>query len=115
MQSVNFSDFPIKTAHFSHDGSEFICGSQRASHLQVFDLGSARASRVEAGRRLGQGAVQRFEVSPAGDYLAALGRFGQVHLLSARTKELAFSLKMNDDVTCAAFAPGGQNLYTHGG
>ncbi len=75
IQSVNFSDFPIKTAHFSHDGSEFICGSQQASYLHLYDLGKAKATRVDVGGSLDkQGALQWFEVSPAGDFLAVLGR-----------------------------------------
>lgn len=70
--------------------------------------------QIDVGRRLDVPAVPNFEVSPAGDYIAVLGRFGQVHLLSSRTKEKAFTIKMNDDVYCAAFVPGGVELLTHG-
>ncbi len=46
IQSVNFKDFPIKTAHFSHDGGQFICGSQKAPYFNVFDLNKARPFKV---------------------------------------------------------------------
>ncbi len=117
IQTVNFEGFPIRTAHFSSDGREFICSSDRSTQLHVFDLGRSRANTVEAGRGLdGQGSLRTFEVSPAGDFLAVPGRFGNVHMLSARTKEKLFSVKMNDDVSCVAFGPEERReLYTHGG
>ncbi len=67
------------------------------------------------GRHLEQGCLQWFEVSPSGQHIAVLGRFGHVHILSAKTKEKIFSLKMNDDVTCVAFSNDGSELYSHGG
>jgi U3 small nucleolar RNA-associated protein 18 len=38
MQTVNFEDFPIRTAHFSADGSEFVAGSQQHEHFFVYDM-----------------------------------------------------------------------------
>ena len=43
------------------------------------------------------------------------GRFGHVHFLNARTKEKAFSIKMNDHIEAFAFSPDGGKIYTHGG
>lgn len=114
IQTVNFANFPIRTAHFSRDGSEFVCGSSKADHLFSFDLHKAVPVKINnAGRKLEQGSMSRFEVSE--NYLAFLGRFGHVHLLSARTKEKAFSVKMNDDVGAVAFTNDGSELYTTGG
>jgi len=115
MQTVHLADFPIKTAHFSSNGQEFICASRKAKHLYVYDLVKAKAAKVEVQRMNAdnQGCLQYFEVSQ--DYLAFLGRFGEVHLLSAKSKEKVFSVKMNDKANCAAFAKDGRELYTHGG
>ena len=46
---------------------------------------------------------------------AKQGRFGHVHFLNARTKEKAFSIKMNDHIEAFAFSPDGGKIYTHGG
>ena len=37
-QTVNFEDYPIRTAHFSADGREFIVASRQHSHFYVYDM-----------------------------------------------------------------------------
>ncbi|XP_059079896.1 U3 small nucleolar RNA-associated protein 18 homolog [Tigriopus californicus] len=115
MQSVNFKDFPIKTAHFSADGSEFIVGSQHFGHFYTYNMEKGVTSKIQIQKNLEQFNMQKFEVSPAGDLLAFQGRFGSIHFLHARCKTRAFSLKMNDDVKAMAFSPDGKQLYSHGG
>lgn len=61
VQTVNFADFPIRTAHFSADGGEFICGSGQAKHLNIFDLHKAQATRV---RSISLGPLNINESSP---------------------------------------------------
>jgi hypothetical protein len=53
-------------------------------------------------------------VSPDGKFIAFKGRFGYIHILSARTKELLHSLKMNDECGDLAFSRDGQQLYSTG-
>lgn len=115
MQSVNFKDFPIKTAHFSADGSEFIVGSQHFGHFYTYDMEKGVTSKIRINKNLEQFNMQKFEVSPAGDLLAFQGRFGNIHFLHSRSKTQAFSLKMNDDVRALAFSPDGKKLFSHGG
>jgi U3 small nucleolar RNA-associated protein 18 len=47
--------------------------------------------------------------------IAFHGRFGNIHLLSAKSFTKVFSLKMNEDVKSVAFSPDGEKLYSHGG
>ena len=56
----------------------------------------------------------KFDVSPDGKLLAWVGRFGSIHLVSATTKELLRSLKMNDWCRELRFSRDGGSLYTIG-
>ena len=54
-------------------------------------------------------------MSPDGTLIAVAGRFGQIHLLSASSKEWIGNLSMNGNVTSLAFNSDGSYLYSHGG
>lgn len=115
IHTINFRNYPIQTAHFGADGKEFIVGSKHFPHFFVYDLGSGHPTRYDLARKLGQGCMQRFCVSPEGKYIAFHGRFGHIHLMNARTKDHSFSLKMNEPVSDVTFSPDGELLYSHGG
>ena len=38
IQSVHFENFPIKTAHFTSDGKQFLVGSQHFGHFFAYDM-----------------------------------------------------------------------------
>ena len=38
MQSVHFENFPIKTAHFTSNGRQFLVGSQHFGHFFAYDM-----------------------------------------------------------------------------
>lgn len=59
--------------------------------------------------------LQSFELSPDGKLIAFQGRFGYIHLMSARSKEWITSLKMNGNVHSMTFNADGTKLYSHGG
>lgn len=59
--------------------------------------------------------TQKFEVSPDGRVIAICGRYGNIHILNAHTKEWITSLKMNGEVTAICFSNDGSQLYSHGG
>ena len=44
-----------------------------------------------------------FKVSPVDDLVAFHGRFGDIHLLSSKSRSKIFSLKMNDKVEAVSF------------
>lgn len=54
-------------------------------------------------------------MSPDGKLIAVAGRFGQIHLLSATSKEWVANLSMNGNVKSLSFNPDGSFLYSHGG
>lgn len=113
IQSVFFESFPIYTAHFSQNGNEVILGS-RHSAFYCYDMISGKLINVPRIKGLDGCAMKRFEVSPDGRYLAFLGRYGSIHLLTAQSKEWIGSLKMNGDVEALAFSTDGDKLFSHG-
>ena len=56
----------------------------------------------------------KFEVSPDGKLMAFVGRFGAIHLVSAKSKELIKTMKMNDWCHGLCFSKDGGMLYTIG-
>eukprot|EP00088_Acartia_fossae_P013005 TRINITY_DN16736_c0_g1_i2.p1 TRINITY_DN16736_c0_g1~~TRINITY_DN16736_c0_g1_i2.p1 ORF type:complete len:612 (-),score=195.92 TRINITY_DN16736_c0_g1_i2:70-1710(-) len=116
IQTVNFKDFPVKTAKFSTDGNEVIVGSQHFPHFFVYDMIAGKIVKVPLRKKIAGGATntQQFVVSPDGGLIALRGRLGSVHLLSARNKEYVGSLRMNDECSALAFSKSGTKLYTHG-
>jgi len=117
MQSVNFENFPIRTAHFTSDGKQFIVGSQHFPHYFVYDLNAGKSIKVPwRSQGDGQGCVHNFQVSPAlgSDLMAFIGRFGDIHILSQKSRTKLFTLKSNDNVNSVAFSPDGSQLYSHG-
>ena len=115
IQTVNFENFPIKTAHFTADGRQFMVGSRHFGHFFTYDMIAGKTMKVAWKEGDGQGSVQKFEMSPDGEVIAMLGRFGYIHFLSQKSKTKIFSLKMNDNVNSVAFGSGGDHLYSHGG
>jgi len=106
--------FRVQTAHFSADGGRVLAGSERAGHLQCYDMMTGRSWRLEACRRLGLRSVPDFSVSPDGQWLAVPApRAGSVHLLSARSHEWVHTLQASGRVTALTFAPDGSRLFTH--
>ena len=47
IQTVNFQNFPIRTAHFSSSGHQFFAGSQHFPHYFVYDLNAGKTLKVE--------------------------------------------------------------------
>ena len=58
--------------------------------------------------------MQKFEVSPTNDLVAFHGKFGQIHIMSNRSRSKLFTLKMNDEIAALTFSPDGEFLYSHG-
>ena len=58
--------------------------------------------------------MQKFEVSPTSDLVAFYGKYGNIHMLSTKTRSKLFSLKMNDHLQALTFSPCGEFLYSCG-
>lgn len=114
IQSVKFSKFPIHTAHFSSNGEELVVGSHKHAYFYYYDMIAGKIIQVPAVKDMDQTNMKDFEVSPDGRVIAFQGKYGYIHLLTAKTKEWITSLKMSDFVRSLAFNKDGSKLYSHG-
>jgi len=112
IQTINFQNFPIRTARFSASGNEFIVGSQHHPHFYVYDMMLGKSIKVPI-KKIEHNS-KKFELSRDGKLLALVGRFGHIHIFSARTKEFLRSFKMNESCLALSFSPDSNSLYTTG-
>lgn len=107
LHSVSFERYPIVSAKFSQNGNEAILGS-RHSHIFSYDLLAAKPLRINLPQGLTQ--FKNFIISPDTNLIAAAGKWGEVHLLSASSKERIGILKQDSEVTALTYNPTGKNL-----
>lgn len=114
IQSVHFERFPIHTAHFTVDGEQIVVGSREFGHFFSYDMISGKTVKVPWEKDMDQMNVRRFHVSPDGKLIVIHGKYGNIHLTTAKTKEWIGSLKMNGEVFSIAFNKDGSRMFTHG-
>ncbi|XP_014247538.1 U3 small nucleolar RNA-associated protein 18 homolog [Cimex lectularius] len=114
LASVQFDKFPVRCARFSTDGNQFIVGSQHHSHFYCYDMLQGTSIKIPTHHNMGMSNMKIFEVSPDGRLIAVAGRFGQIHLLTADSKEWISTLSMNGNVEAITFNSDGSKLYSHG-
>lgn len=54
-------------------------------------------------------------MSPDGKLIASCGRFGEIHLFTAKSKEWITTLKMNGACNSLTFTSDGKKMYSFGG
>lgn len=113
IQSVFVEEFPIHCARFSSQGSEVILSGLR-KFFYAYDMIAGKMTQVPYIRGINEKKLKRFEVSPDGRFLAFLGDYGNIHLLSAQTKELISTLKMNGSVNAVTFTQDGSKMMSFG-
>lgn len=113
IQSVHLEKFPIYTAHFSSDGLEVIAGSHYKS-FNYYDMMAGKVVNVPVIKGIEETQMKKFVVSPDGRHLAFLGRYGYIHLITAKTKEWISSVKMNGSVEAVTFNSDGSRMLSHG-
>ncbi|KAK2178032.1 hypothetical protein NP493_565g03002 [Ridgeia piscesae] len=112
IQSIYLQKFPIFKAHFSADGREVIMSSKYHS-FQCYDMVEGKIVKVPHVKGLEE-SMSKFAVSPDGRFLAFLGQYGNIHLVSAKTKEWMTTLKMNGEVNDVAFSHDGSRMLSYG-
>ncbi|EEZ97885.1 U3 small nucleolar RNA-associated protein 18 homolog-like Protein [Tribolium castaneum] len=110
LHSVLFQHFPIFCAKFINNGNEVILGS-RQNHIFSYDLMAAKTTRIPLPP--GMTSFKKFITFPDFDIIAAAGKWGEIHLLSAASKERVATIKQNHEVTALAYGPQGNLLYGH--
>lgn len=117
IQSVNFQDFPIQTAHFDVEGDNFFVSSRFHSHFFAYDLHKGITERIRLPKNItsNQGGLASFHIDPARRWLTFQGRFGEFHFLNIKTRDVTFTLKANSSISALAFSPSGDEIYSHTG
>lgn len=110
LHSIKFQQYPIFCAKFLQNGNEALLGS-RQSHIFSYDLLAAKPVRYNLPQGLTQS--KNFVVSPNSQVVAVAGKWGEVHLLSATTKEKIGLLKQESEVTALTYNPTGNLLFGH--
>lgn len=54
-------------------------------------------------------------MSPDGQFIVVCGKYGAMHLLTAKTKEWIDNLKMNSDVVDVTFSHDGSRMFSYSG
>lgn len=114
IQSIFVDDCPIRKASFLPDGSQVIVSGRR-KFFYSFDLVKAKIDKIGPLTGREEKSLEAFEVSPDSNTIAFIGNEGYILLVSAKTKELIGTLKMNGTARSLAFSKGGQQLLSSGG
>ena len=106
IQSIFIGDCPVHKASFLPDGSEVILSGRR-KFFYSFNLVNAAVSKIGPLTGREEKSLESFEISPDSRTIAFVGNEGYILLISAKTKQLIGTLKMNGSVRSLAFADGG--------
>lgn len=110
LHSITFDKFAIRSCRLNRSGSEAIIGGPK-KFCYTYDLLSGATQRSFLPRAVTQ--MGRFELSPCGRYIAVKGRFGEVHVLDAASKELVVTMKQENVCSALVFTGDSQKLLVH--
>ncbi|XP_050424576.1 U3 small nucleolar RNA-associated protein 18 homolog [Adelges cooleyi] len=114
LQSVKFEKFSVDCAHFTTDGQQFVAGSRSHHNFYCYDLMEGRSMFVPVHHAIGQSKMSKFHMSPDGKIIASCGKYGNIHLFTAKSKEWITTLKMNGEVSALTFTSDGKRMYSFG-
>ncbi|XP_057519905.1 U3 small nucleolar RNA-associated protein 18 homolog [Amaranthus tricolor] len=114
MDAIFIEDCPIRNASFLPDGSQVIVAGRRKFFYSI-DISKGNVDKIGPLTGREEKSLEVFEVSPDSRTIAFLGNEGYILLVSAKTKELIGTLKMNGTVRSLAFTDDGQQLLSSGG
>lgn len=95
LHNMRFKKFPLACSRIAPCGTRAFFGSVKPFYYS-YDLLEAKESKLKL-----PGAMEfmhRFEVSPCGKFIVTAGKFGAIHLLTAKTNELLHSFKQEGKV-----------------
>lgn len=110
LHSVAFENYPIMCAKFTNDGNEALLGS-RSQYIYSYDLMAGKATRIHLPHGLSQ--CKHFVMAPDNHHVAVVGKWGEVYIIAARSKEKVAVLKQSNPCTALAYNPTGTLLYGH--
>ncbi|ORX63246.1 WD40 repeat-like protein [Basidiobolus meristosporus CBS 931.73] len=113
IQSVHFKDLPIHQAAFTPEGNQILLSGRR-KYFYAYDVEAGQITKISGIRGREEKSLEKFKVSPDGEYIAFQGREGYIVLVSQRTKQWVANLKMNGQVRSIDWSADGRYLYSIG-
>lgn len=107
LHSIRFRKFPLTCARMAPCGTKAFFGSLKPFYY-AYDLLQAKETKLILPAVMNQST--HFEVSPCGKYIATVGKFGAIHLLTSNTNELIHSFKQEGHVRGMCFTADSQRL-----
>jgi len=114
VQNVFIDRMPIHTARFSAEGTSVIASGRR-KFFYIFNIDTGKVDQVPWIQGFEGKSLERFEVSPCGNFLVFLAPNGYLVLVSAKTRQWLANLKMNGTVNSVAFTPDKAFMFSFGG
>lgn len=109
LHSVGFKDFEVTDTKLV-GGQELFVGGKKP-FFYTYDLLSSKSSIIHLPKPVTK--LKNFVVSPDEKLLAVQGRFGEIHLLTAKSKELVKTLKQEENVSSLCFSLDSKKLFCH--
>uniref|UniRef100_A0A182YMV1 U3 small nucleolar RNA-associated protein 18 homolog n=1 Tax=Anopheles stephensi TaxID=30069 RepID=A0A182YMV1_ANOST len=101
----------VVCSSLSPDGNEAIFGSYRKFY-HVYNLISGQSDTLKIPERE-TWLMKNFRVSLCGKYMASAGECGEVHLMSAKSKEVLQTIQLRYPCQSLAFTPDSRHLLCH--
>ncbi|EDX07350.1 U3 small nucleolar RNA-associated protein 18 homolog [Drosophila simulans] len=95
LHNMRFKKFPLACSRIAPCGTRAFFGSVKPYYYS-YDLLEAKESKLKVPGAMSF--MHRFEVSPCGKFIVTAGKFGAIHLLTAKTNELLHSFKQEGKV-----------------
>uniref|UniRef100_A0A336KPI7 CSON012145 protein n=1 Tax=Culicoides sonorensis TaxID=179676 RepID=A0A336KPI7_CULSO len=109
LHSIAFENFQITSAGLVN-GQELIVGGKKP-HYFTYDLLSGKSKKVFLPKNVTK--LKKFVISPCEKYMAVVGRFGEVHLFTTKSKELVKTFKQEYFCSSLAFSHDSKKLFCH--
>lgn len=110
LHNINFHNFPIKCAKFANKGQEIIVGSNK-KYCYSIDLITSNETRIFLPDTITK--LSLFDISKCEKYIVVAGRFGDIHLMDAKSKELIHTYKQENQCTSLQFEPSSSKIISH--
>ncbi|XP_049277336.1 U3 small nucleolar RNA-associated protein 18 homolog [Anopheles funestus] len=111
LHTIGLKKTRLTCASLSPDGNEVIFGSYRKT-FHIYDLisGHSESRKIPDKDTL---MMNNFRASRCGKYLASAGEFGEVHLMSAISKDVLQLIQLSYTCSSLAFTPDSKYLLCH--
>lgn len=110
IHNMKFEKFKIYCCRLNNDGAELILGGDE-SHYHTYDLLTGSKQRNRVAKTMTD--LKLFQFSPCGKYIAAVGQFGEVHIMNSITKELICTMKQEYPCSSISFSADSSKLLCH--